>query len=455
MDGLLNKDRDFWTKINEFDVIGMVETWVEEKNQQKLSKMLPKEYRWRISPALKEKRKGRARKGMVVGVRKDIEEEKEEDSQLTEDINMRQIRLVSNEIWKIFTVYCPQGEEKKIWKTITENVNEPEVENMLIMGDMNARIGEKGSLILWEEELEVSRNSMDKTLNNAGKVMLEVLEQRNWSVLNGNVAGDLEGNFTFYGAGQSVIDYMVVNPEALGRVKTMEVINRVESSHMPLKLEILEEIDVQSKQKVRKVFQVWNEESIGEFKKKTDQMKFNSSNARETMSEFVDKINEATLYKTIFLEGIGYSKQDSWWDRECKEEKTKLNQLLRSKKKGKTNFDKVKEARQIYKELCRRKKREKQSRVHEEIRSIKNNQDRWKYLNKYRRKTKNETTSITSDQWRNYYMELLEGGELTESGDEEINRDKNEEALIDEEINNEEITAQIKRLKKKKSSRRR
>ena len=49
-------------------------------------------------------------------------------------------------------------------------------------------------------------------------------------------------------------------------------------------------------------------------------------------------------------------------------------------------------------------------------------------------------------------MELLEGGELTESGDEEINRDKNEEALIDEEINDEEITAQIKRLKKKKAA---
>ena len=344
MDGLLNKDQDFWKTIKEFDVVGLVETWVEEKHKTKLEKILPKGYRWRITPATREKRMGRARKGMVTGIREDIEEECERDWQITEDIHIRHIRLANKERWRFIAVYCPQEEGKKIWKKILDCSEEPETENILIMGDMNARIGEEGGLILLNEEEETKRNSMDKTLNQAGKILLEAVGQRNWYILNGNITGDVEGNFTFYGAGQSVIDYAVANLEALERIKAMEVINRVESSHMMIKVELLEEIKKQSTHKIEKVYQVWNEDTIREFKKLTNQMILTGGDANKMMDEFVEKVNEATTYKrTIFDEGK--LNKNSWWDRECREKKRKLNNLIRSKKKGKAGTEHVKEAR--------------------------------------------------------------------------------------------------------------
>lgn len=42
--GLQCKNRDFWQRIREWDVIILMETWVEEKGWEKLKNRLPKEF---------------------------------------------------------------------------------------------------------------------------------------------------------------------------------------------------------------------------------------------------------------------------------------------------------------------------------------------------------------------------------------------------------------------------
>lgn len=61
-------------------------------------------------------------------------------------------------------------------------------------------------------------------------------------ILNGTTKGDKEGDFTFIGArGYSIIDYIVVTENCDNMVKGFRIIERVNSDHMPLVVELKEE----------------------------------------------------------------------------------------------------------------------------------------------------------------------------------------------------------------------
>ncbi|KAL6268035.1 hypothetical protein P5V15_001117 [Pogonomyrmex californicus] len=58
--GLDNKDVQFREYIKEFDIIGMIETWIEEKRWNKLEEHMPENFNWECQHAKREKNKGRA-----------------------------------------------------------------------------------------------------------------------------------------------------------------------------------------------------------------------------------------------------------------------------------------------------------------------------------------------------------------------------------------------------------
>ena len=394
-----------------------------------------------------ENKKGGAKKGVVTGIRENIEEDSEKDYKVTEDIHVRYIRI-GQEKWKIFTLYSPQNKGKEIWGNLLRIIEEPELENILIMGDMNARIGEEGKRIDLDEDKEIVRRSEDKIINSAGRIMLEALEQRSWVVLNGNVNGDLNGNLTFHGVGSTVIDYMIMNYEAMEKVKSMEVVNRVESSHALLKLSLEEEVEAQGEQKTEIVYQVWDEEAINVFKEQSRKIEYNKYEIDEMMDEWANKVSEATTSKKIVLTEETKKVQNGWWDSECKKMKSQLNKILRNKRRGKTNVIQIKETRKKYKDLCREKKITKQKEVKDEIKLAKRGKDIWEFINKFRGKERDRAPeSIKINEWRNYFMKLLDGEELVEKS----NRVKLQESITAE-LSEEDILRQLKKLKKKKAA---
>lgn len=46
--GLRNKDKEFWNGLRRWEVMVMVETWVERKRWKRIKGKLPKGYKWRI-----------------------------------------------------------------------------------------------------------------------------------------------------------------------------------------------------------------------------------------------------------------------------------------------------------------------------------------------------------------------------------------------------------------------
>ena len=69
--GLKGKNKEFWEYIEKVDVIGLMETWIEKENEA-VEKWLGKNFKIEISYAKREKKRGRASGGMIIGVRKEI-----------------------------------------------------------------------------------------------------------------------------------------------------------------------------------------------------------------------------------------------------------------------------------------------------------------------------------------------------------------------------------------------
>lgn len=98
-----------------------------------------------------------------------------------------------------------------------------------------------------------------------------------------------------------------------------------------------------------------------------------------------------------------------------------------------------------------------QKKIHEEIeeekiRNIKNETEAWKFINKCRRKRIEKINEdIQSEEWRNYFTELLEGTQekmtLNIKDEERVVKKKEEEI---KEITGEELIETLKKLKRNK-----
>lgn len=124
----------------------------------------------------------------------------------------------------------------------------------MIGGDLNARIGEEGSIIWEKSSRRDQRKSKDKTMNREGKKMMEFIEEEGWSILNGNYEGDETGEWTYIGpGGNSVIDYGIANVEAREEIENFVVEERTESDHLPLRINIrYTGIDIHIQRKIKK-----------------------------------------------------------------------------------------------------------------------------------------------------------------------------------------------------------
>lgn len=68
--GMWNKDSNFWQYIEEFDLVNLTETWLEQKGWEILKERLAKTHVWKCKWATGEKGKGRAKGGFITGKRK-------------------------------------------------------------------------------------------------------------------------------------------------------------------------------------------------------------------------------------------------------------------------------------------------------------------------------------------------------------------------------------------------
>jgi hypothetical protein len=101
---------------------------------------------------------------------------------------------IGNKWWKIMTIYSK--EMKTIIRGVEDAIKENRKDCMLLRGDINGRMGERGARHWEEERGDGKRKSTDKVENTERKRLMEWIEENGWEVLHGNKQGDEEGKWT-------------------------------------------------------------------------------------------------------------------------------------------------------------------------------------------------------------------------------------------------------------------
>ena len=180
---------EVWDYLGEFDFISLCETWLEEKQWGNIKDKLPSEFSWECIFAKRQKKKGRAKGGFLIGIKKDwLGKGNIEITEISEQI-VRSTLNAKGETYNIYSIYNT-GKLKENLKFF-ENLQIEEERKLIIGGDFNIRIGELGKIKSFIEDLDC-RCSKDKICSNEGKYLVELVENNGWNFLNGTTRGDLK-----------------------------------------------------------------------------------------------------------------------------------------------------------------------------------------------------------------------------------------------------------------------
>lgn len=448
--GLSNKDKEFWSFIEGYDFVGFMETWVEEKGWENLRNRLCDKMEWIAVHAKKEKRKGRAKGGMLVGVNKRWIKEGEkwinESREGYVEIEMK----IREKVIKIGTVY---NDWKKLEEgvEIIKGIGEKQEEIVIVGGDFNIRTGREGEFIGEEEVMGIKkRRSKDEVVGKEGKLLIKEIEKKGWSVLNGLKEGDEQGDFTFIGGkGSTVIDYGIVNRKGWEEIERFEVEERVDSDHAPISIKLKEMRGKVRKKgiKTREVIS-WAEEDKAEYVRRLrewDTQNRTEKTVQEEWKDIKEAIQKAVIKKEIKIKerGLGYRK---WWDKECTREKKEVKKMYEKWKKGEATREEYNERRREWRKLCRQKEIDKKEEEEAQLRNIKNETEVWKYLNQFRRKRTRIENKIGKHEWKEHFRILLQGS------DEKVRGERRQRLEQEPELEEREVGKAIKKAKKKKAA---
>lgn len=110
-----------------------------------------------------------------------------------------------------------------------------------------ARIGEERRND--EERWNIKRKSKDKTVNNRGRLFIDLVGEIEGYILNGTTRDDKEKDFTFVGAREcSVINCVVVTENCNNMIKHFRIMEIVDSDHIFLVVELEEEGEEERKE---------------------------------------------------------------------------------------------------------------------------------------------------------------------------------------------------------------
>lgn len=227
----------------------------------------------------------------------------------------------------------------------------------VIGGDSNARTGEKGGRIEYEEENKKEakgRSSEDKVINKNRRRLIQVIEEKGWQIFNGNIKWDEKEEWTYTGGrGETVIDHVIGDREVRKETEKMEIGEEVDSDHMPVVVWIREDV---KKGKGRK--------NMG---KKVNGGRWDRE-GRENFRKELGHREEAERGRSGRVGGEGRRR---WWDEECKEENRKMRQELREWKAKEENKEGYRVNKKNYRRLCEIKKKEERERIEKEAGDLK------------------------------------------------------------------------------------
>lgn len=225
----------------------LLETWTDRKKWGKIREKLPEGYVWGVQHAKRKNRKGRAMGGLIMGMRRELVNRGKGIEEIREGVMVGRVG-VKEDRWRIVGVYVNRNELEDTLGVLENWTRGDEDLKTIVEGGtlIQGLCGREGGSV--EEEVEAlergegrKRRSKDGKVNGEGRKLVEFIEERGWSIFNGDIDGDKEGEYTFtVRKGCTVIDYVIGNREVKERIRRMEIGESIESDHQPLKVTIKE-----------------------------------------------------------------------------------------------------------------------------------------------------------------------------------------------------------------------
>jgi len=268
VNGLKNivNEQGFLNTVKKYDIIGLCETWTTNTSEIDI-----KGYKKFHVPSISKKR-GRKSGGIVVYVNNNL---CKGITCTKKDNNLIWMKLHSSYFgWRddihLAVVYCPpkgsphnDDQLENLQHNITELSKNSKI---LIMGDLNARVGEMSDYITNDEidnhvsiyteqysidEIPRKRQTCDLTINEFGKQLIDINICNQLRILNGRFLGDSMGRYTFYSHnGASTIDYGICHNSIIQDINYFSVLPLTEySDHCQIVLSF--KCDIRPKHKER------------------------------------------------------------------------------------------------------------------------------------------------------------------------------------------------------------
>lgn len=240
--GLFNKINYpyFFTFFNNQDLFYCLETHVFKSTEQKqLSNRFPNHNLfWK--PAIRSAVKGRGVGGILIGWKKNFSSTHNIKLKVVneEDITVVVLKKQNFEL-NVLPLYIRSEAWENEFTKIKNYIAIKDNMNFLLLGDVNARLGELPQMYIPElhsnPRLLNPRVSKDKIINRRGRLFMELCSDQNLWLLNGACYGDEEGSFTYSSAvGDSVIDLAAISISCLDVVESFNVENAYWSDHFPV-----------------------------------------------------------------------------------------------------------------------------------------------------------------------------------------------------------------------------
>ncbi|XP_037930453.1 uncharacterized protein LOC119665239, partial [Teleopsis dalmanni] len=302
------------------------------------------------------------------------------------------------------------------FQQLANHLVEENVENTILIGDLNVRIGniqqniEEIFLNEFKSGVEC-RQSKDVVANSRGKKFIELCCDYGQIVLNGRTAGDIEGNVTYISSnGSAVNDLCTVSQEMLTYVETFTVEEREWSDHMPLVISLKLQCEIQQNTE-RKLLPTlkWKDANRVQYSKKLkENIRTKLQNKTHLdLSDLTDVILKSTP-KIRKCKGF-YTKKSKWYNFRCFVAKKKAKHLLRKYRRTESSATRANylEANKKYKDVCLKSKAEYYRNLETRINTIKNGKEWWKLVKELRNRPLINEVRIAPNEFKTHFENLL------------------------------------------------
>ncbi len=392
--------------------LAFVETWLEQ------------EWKWPHGNkmicfqelATRSHAKGRASGGLMVLVAKTLQPKLMERSRYY--IKIKVIINSVKTVW-VITYLPPQGISKAILDEFEKSITDTKDLPVIIMGDLNARIGEFKNIpnsLLNNIGLPLfgERRSKDKIVNQRGKWLVNIMEKLHLTPLNGMSRSDPEGEWTFIAAqGQSIPDltlFSVLNPPA---ISNFAIGNVIVSDHFPQIISLGEEIlrieGPPSLRLSKECTELEQKKALTEMNTLVEVKESGFLNESNLQAQLMRILKNCRLVYTTKNAG-GRTKLPQWWDAEMREATKKLDETLMEHRR--LNLVETQrtytELRKKWKLLKKEKRRKYDQAILDRLTKTTNSGFFWKLLKSLEKKHTNPGDAVKKEDWVKFYSGLFE-----------------------------------------------